>query len=157
MKKIQHELWWGIYFTMMMIVWMCIEKMGGFHDQNIHLHAVFTNLVMFPSIAMFVLAIRKKRLQLGGKINYKQAFVSGAWMTVFITLLTPLTIYTSVVWISPSFFENMTEHAIASGFASKEEATSYFNLYNYMIQSVIATPIMGLATTAIISWFSSRK
>lgn len=157
MKKIQHELWWGIYFTSMMIAWMDIEKIGGFHDQNIHLHAVFTNLVMLPSIAMFVLAIRKKRLQLGGNITYKQAFTSGAVMTLFITLLTPLTIYTSVIWISPNFFENMTEHAIASGFASKEEATSYFNLKNYMIQSTIATPIMGLATTAIVSWFSSRK
>lgn len=157
MKKIQHELYWGIFFSMMMIAWMGIEKMGGFHDQNIHLHAVFTNLVMLPSIAMFVLAIRKKRVLLGGKVTYKQAFISGTWMTLFITLLTPMTIYASVVWISPNFFENMINHAIASGFASKDQAISYFNLNNYLLQSVLATPIMGLITTAIVSWFSSRK
>jgi hypothetical protein len=33
--------------------------------------SVFTNLVMLPAIALFILAIRKKRLQLGGKITYK--------------------------------------------------------------------------------------
>jgi hypothetical protein len=157
MKKLHHELSWGIYFTLMMIGWMALEKLLGFHDEKINLHAVFTNLVMLPAIALFILAIRKKRLQLGGKITYKLAFVCGAWMIFFITLLTPLTIYSSVVWISPDFFQNMIDYSVKNGLVSKEQAISFFNLKSYMIQSVLATPIMGLITTSIVSWFSSRK
>ncbi len=141
----------------MMICWMDLEKIAGLHDKNIDLHPIFTNLVMIPAIAMFVLAIRKKRMQLGGKITYKQAFISGSWMTLFITLLTPLTIYISVVLISPNFFENMIQHAISTGNATQAEATAYFNLNSYLIQSTMATPFMGLFTTAIVAFFSSRK
>jgi hypothetical protein len=157
MKKIQHELWWGVYFTLMMIGWMDFEKIVGFHDKHIELHPIVTNIVMIPAVAMYVLAIQKKRIQLGGKITYKQAFMSGGLMTLCITLLTPLTIYISVVLISPSFFENMIQHAVSTGQATQAEATAYFNLKSYLIQSVMATPFMGLITTTIVAFFSSRK
>jgi hypothetical protein len=157
MKKIQHELIWGIYFTMMMISWMDIEKIGGFHDTRIELHPFFTNLVMIPAIAIYVMAIRKKRLQLGGRISYKQAFISGAIMTFFVTLFTPLVIYVSVTWISPDFFKNMIRFATENKLMTNTAAIEYFNLKSYMIQSVIATPFMGFITTAIVAIFSSRK
>jgi hypothetical protein len=142
---------------MMMIGWMDLEKIGGFHDSRIEWHPFFTNLVMIPAITFYVMAIRKKRLQLGGRISYKQAFISGSLMTLFVTLFTPLVIYISVIWISPDFFKNMIQFATEKKLMTATAAHEYFNLKNYMIQSVIATPFMGLITTGIVAIFSSRK
>ena len=55
------------------------------------------------------------------------------------------------------YFENMIRYAVESGLQTQEEAESYFNLQNYMIQSIIAIPVMELATSAIVAIFTRKK
>nr|WP_319570545.1 hypothetical protein [uncultured Draconibacterium sp.] len=51
----------------------------------------------------------------------------------------------------------MIRYAVESGLQTQKEAESYFNLQSYMIQSIIATPVMGLATSAIVAIFTRKK
>ena len=40
---------------------------------------------------------------------------------------------------------------------SQEEAENFFNLKNYIGQVLIATPIMGIVTSAIVAIFTRKK
>lgn len=55
------------------------------------------------------------------------------------------------------YHDNMIRYAVESGLQTQEEAESYFNLQSYMIQSIIATPVMRLATSAIVAIFTRKK
>lgn len=40
---------------------------------------------------------------------------------------------------------------------TKESATQYFNVRNYVIQSGLAAVVMGTLTSAIVAYFLKRK
>ena len=61
MSKYKIELKWGIIFTLMMLVWMVLEKIAGLHDEHIDKHAIYTNFVAIPAIIVYVLALLDKR------------------------------------------------------------------------------------------------
>ncbi|HRZ42118.1 MAG TPA: DUF4199 domain-containing protein [Bacteroidales bacterium] len=158
MKKINIELKWGIFFTLMMIVWMILEKVSGLYSTHIDKHATFTNFVSIPAILMYVFALlEKRRKDYKGSMTYLQGFKTGLWMTLVITLLTPLTQYLTVVVISPEFFPNMIAYTVEKGIYTPEGAEKYFSLGNYMIQSLLFAPVMGIVTTAIVAIFTRRR
>ena len=60
--------------------------------------------------------------------------------------------------ISPDYFKNVINYSLQVGYyKSYEEASSYFNLKNYMIQSTIGAFVMGIVTTAIVAYFIRSK
>lgn len=158
MKNLRIEIKWGILFTMMMIVWMILEKVTGLYATHIDKHPLVTNFVAIPAILMYVFALLEKRKKYyRGTMTYLQGLVSGLWMTLVVTLLTPLTQYLTVVVISPEFFPNMIAYTVEHGMKSAVEAEAYFNLSNYMMQSIMFAPLMGIVTTAIVAVFTRRR
>ena len=158
MKTIGIEIKWAIYFIVMMLSWMLIEKLSGLHDVHLEQHAIYTNFVMIPAILVYFFALKDKRENFfGGKITYGQAFKSGAIITAIITIATPLTQYITSTIITPDYFENIIAYSVENNMVSLEEAQAYFNLKNYIIQSTIFTPFMGVLTTAVVSIFIKRK
>lgn len=157
MNKYKIEIKWAIIFTVMMLLWMLMEKLAGFHDKNIEQHAIVTNLVFFPAVTAYVLALLDKRKNYyNGTMSYKQSFMSGLIMTAFITLLAPLSQYLTSAVISPDYFKNMIDYTVSSGTLSREAAEAQFNMQSYLIISVIFTPIVGIITTAIVSIFVKK-
>jgi len=158
LNRYKLEIKWALYFSAMMLIWMFGEKMAGLHSTNIAEHANFSNLVSIPAIAIYFFAlieIRNKKFE--GLVNFKQAITSGIVMTGVITLLSPITqIITSLV-ISPEYFENVIKYAVQSNMMTQQEAEDYFNLTNYITQTVIFTPIMGLVTTVLVGFILSLK
>ncbi|WP_290792306.1 hypothetical protein [Flavihumibacter sp. UBA7668] len=57
MEKIKIELKWAIYFSLMVLAWMSLEKMVGLHDKHIDYHLYLTNLFAIPAIAALVMGI----------------------------------------------------------------------------------------------------
>ena len=57
MKKIKIEIKWAIIFTIMVLVWMFIEKLAGFHSEHIDKHPIYTNFIIIPTIIIYVLAL----------------------------------------------------------------------------------------------------
>ncbi len=158
MKTIGIEIKWAIYFIVMMLSWMFMEKLSGLHDEHLDQHAIYTNFIMIPAILVYFFALKDKREKFyGGKISYKQAFKSGAIITAIITIFSPLTQYITSTIITPDYFENIISYSVENEMTTLEEAKAYFNLKSYIIQSTIFAPFMGILTTAVVSIFIKKK
>jgi hypothetical protein len=50
------------------------------------------------------------------------------------------------------------EYSLSTGYyENRVDAEAYFNLKNYMIQSVVGALIMGVVTTAVVAFFLRAK
>jgi hypothetical protein len=158
MKKYSLEIKWGLIFVAMMLIWMVGERLAGLHDENIHLHAIYTNFIMIPAIAVYVFALlEKRRVAYNGVMTYKQGFISGLIITAVVTVISPLTqIITSLV-ITPEYFENVIAYTVSEGMMTEEAARAEFNLQNYIIMSAVSAPILGLVTSALVAIFTRKK
>ncbi|WP_417370117.1 DUF4199 domain-containing protein [Gelidibacter japonicus] len=152
MKTRTIEIKWAIIFSVVGLLWMLLEKLTGLHSTHIDKHMYLTNLFAIPAIIMMVLALKdKKRNFYKGQMSYKQGFVSGLIISVFIALLSPLTQWITSTIITPEYFPNVIAYSVETGYyKSVAEAEAYFNLKNYIIQSSIGALIMGIITTAVI-------
>lgn len=158
MNKYRIEIKWAFIFIVMMLAWMVLERLAGLHSTNIEKHAIFTNFIAIPAIIIYVLALLDKRKNYyDGYMSYKQGFISGAVITLIVTLFSPLIQYIISTIISPDYFSNMIEYSVDSEWMTRQEAEDFFNLNSYMLQVLIGTPIMGLLTTAIVAIFTKKN
>lgn len=158
MNKIKTEITWAFIFMLMTLVWMVLERVAGLHDAHIDKHPIFTNIIAIPAIAVYVLALReKKKTFYNGVMTYRQGLSSGLTMTLFITLLSPLTQYITSAYITPDYFKNVIEYSVSHNYLTREAAEATFNMKSYIIQTIIGTPVMGLITTALVALFIRTK
>ena len=158
MKKYKIEIKWAFIFMVMMLLWMVFERAVGLHDEHIDKHPIYTNFVAILAIAVYVLALLDKRKSFyNGVMTYKQGFVSGLIISLIVTVFSPLTQYITSKIISPDYFNNVIEYSVSNNLMTLEAAQAYFNLKSYIIQVLIATPIMGIVTSAIVAIFTKKK
>ena len=150
------ELVWSLVFVAAMLLWIVLERALGWHSTRIDQHAKFTMLFAVIAIAIYVFALRAKRAQLGGFMSWRQGFVAGVWISVFVTVLSPLSQWLIHTIISPEFFPNLIEYTVAQQIKTREQAEAYFNLRSYMVQSAIGALVMGLVTSASVAIFTRR-
>lgn len=159
MTKVNIEIKWAIIFSIVVLIWMLLEKITGLHSTHIDKHMYLTNLFAIPAIVMMVMALKdKKKNHYNGQISYKQGLVSGTILSIFIALLSPLTQWITSSIITPEYFNNAINYAVNSGYYNTiAQAQNYFNLNNYIVQSTISAIIMGVVTTAIAMIFIKNK
>ena len=159
MKKFSIELKWALIFVAMSLLWMVLEKAVGLHSTHIGLHMYLTNLFAIPAILVYVFALKdKKKNVYNGQMTYKQGFLCGLFITIIVALLAPLTQWITSTIITPEYFPNVIAHSVDTGFyETVEEAEAYFNLKNYMVQSVIGALVMGVITSAVVALFVRSK
>ena len=155
MKAIRIEIKWAIIFSIIVLLWMVLEKLSGLHSQYIDYHIYLTNLFAIPAIWLVVLALKDKRRNFyNGQISYKQGLISGIILSVIIAMLSPLTQWITSYVITPEYFPNVIERSVELGYyESASEAEANFNYKNYAIQGVVGALVMGIATTAIAMIF----
>lgn len=149
------EIRWGLIFIATQLVWMVGERVMGWHDEHIDQHMLLTNLFAIPAVAVYVLALRAKKHQgLGGYMTYSQGVVCGFFITVVVAVFSPAAQWIVSTLITPQYFANAIEHALASGFhETRQAAIDSFNLQRYMIQSAIGALVMGTITSLIVAFF----
>jgi hypothetical protein len=158
MKDLKIEIKWGVLFILVGLIWMVFEKTMGWHDVHIDKHATYSNFIAPIAIAIYVFALLdKKRNFYGGKMSYKQGFISGLIITLVVVILSPLSQYITSTYITPDYFQNVIAYAVSSGQMEQQAAEEYFNLKSYMIQSVIGAGVMGLITSAVVAFFVRSK
>ncbi len=158
MKQYRIEIKWALIFVAMMLVWMVLERLAGLHDQYIHLHPIFTNLIAIPAIIIYVLALLNKRERyFNGFMTYTQGFIAGLVITLVVTILAPLVQVITSTLITPDYFANVISYSVSEGKMSQVEAEAYFNLKSYIVQVLIGTPAMGIVTAAIVALFTRKK
>ena len=158
MKNLKIEIKWAIIFALMTLLWMVLEKAVGLHDVHIDKHMTYTNFFAIPAIAVYVFALLEKRKNhYHGKMTYMQGFICGLIITLFVTILSPLTQYITSTFITPDYFQNAIETGVSTGKTTQEAGEAYFNLENYIIQGLIGAPVMGMITTAIVAIFTRKN
>jgi len=140
------------------LLWMLLERLTGLHSTHINKHAIYTNFFAFIAIAVYVFALRDKRsTDLDGKMTYKEGLRSGAIISIIVGVLSPFGQLITAYIISPNYFENAIAYGVANGLKSQADAEAYFNLKNYIIQSTIFAPVMGVITSAVVAFFLKAK
>ncbi len=158
MKKYGTEIRWGVIFSISIMVWMVFEKAMGWHSNHIDKHPIYTNLFAIVAILIFVMALKDKRDNIyGGKMTWKQGFVSGILISIVVAILSPLTQYITSTYISPEYFPNVIKFAVDSGKMTQEAAEGYFNLKSYMLQSAFGALTMGVVTSALVALFLKKQ
>lgn len=151
------ELTWGIIFSAMMFAWTCLEFATGLHTTHKDLHPILTNLVLFPSVAIYLLALRNVRKTLGGYMTWLQAIRSGMVMTVIIAVLNPMQMYLFFTYVNPTFFTDFAQYAFETNQApSVEKALEYFNISAYLKMGTFGALVMGLVTAAATGYFVKK-
>lgn len=151
------EIKWAIIFTIATLLWMCFEKAMGWHSNKIADHATMTNFFAIIAIGIYVFALlNKRKAYYNGFITWKQGFISGVILSLFVMLLNPLAGLLIHKVISPEYFPNVIAYAIESGQSTKAEAEAYFNLTSYLIQGAVFSLIIGIITGAIVSIFVKK-
>ena len=158
MKRFGIEIKWGIIFTIVMLIWMWMEKLLGWHDEHIDKHRFYTMFFAVPAILVYVLALLDKRKNyFNGKMTWVQGFITGLGITVVVAVLSPLTQYIISEFITPNYFENAIAHAVENEKMDLVFAKEYFNLKNYIWQSLMSAVGMGVFTSAIVALFVKKK
>lgn len=152
------EIKWAVIFTALNLAWILLERMAGFHGPYLHLQPQITVLFILPTIAVYVLALREKKREFyRGGMNYIDGLISGAILTLLITLLSPLVQLLSAKLISPEFFRNAIEYSVGRGVMNRENAETYFSLNSYIRQALLANPVIGMITTSLVAYFIRTK
>lgn len=158
MKKFGIEIKWGVIFTIVMLLWMWMEKLLGWHDEHIDKHRFYTMFFAVPAILIYVLALLDKRKNhFRGKMTWVQGFITGLGITFIVAVLSPLTQYIVSEIITPNYFENAIEYAVETGELDRMRAQEYFSLKNYIWQSLMSAVGMGVFTSAIVALFVKKK
>jgi hypothetical protein len=157
MRKVSTEIKWALIFVAATLLWNLGEKLAGLHSTLIDKHAVVTYFFFLPAVTIYVLALLDKRKNYyGGAMTYGQGLVSGVVITLFVTLLSPLTQLIVSDVITPDYFTNVINYAVSSGEMTQQAAEEYFNLKSYIIQGLIGAPLMGIVTSAIVALFTRK-
>ena len=158
MSKYKIEIKWAFIYTIASLAWMVFEKEMGWHDVSISKHPLYSTLFSFVGIIIYYFALREKKIiSYNNIIHWKEAFVAGAIMTVFVTILAIPVFYLTVNVISPLFFKNMIDYAVSSKVYTPEQAESYFNIKSYLLQVVGGSLSMGIVTSAVIAYIIQTK
>lgn len=152
------EIRWGIYFIVMQLSWMQLEKSLGYHNERIAEHASFSMWVMLPSFLVYFFALHFKRVKdYGGKMSYKEGLISGLLITAVVTVLTPVSQSITSLFITPEYFPNVIAYSVESGAMTQEAAEAYFNLKSYIIQSTMFAPVAGVVTSLLMALVNMRR
>ena len=157
-NKYTTEIKWAIIFSVVMLIWITLEKLTGLHSEHISKHPTYTNFFAIPAVAVYVFAfLDKQKKSYQGIMTYKQGLKTGIIITIIIAILSPITQSISSLIITPEFFPNVIEYSVTKGLMSVEEANSFFNLKNYVIIATLGSLIMGVITTIVVAFFTKSN
>lgn len=158
MEKFKIELKWAVIFSICLLLWMYFEKTMGWHDEKVRFQPIYTMLFGFIAIIIYVLALlNKKKEYYNNQIDWKQGFLSGAILSLFIAFFTPIVLYVTFENISPDYFTNIINYKTENSKMTLEDAKKYFSLSNYMYTNTFSALSNGIVMSAIIAFFIKSK
>lgn len=158
MKKFEIELKWAVIFSVALLLWMYFEKAMGWHSERIKFQPIYTMLFGVIAVIIYVLALlEKKKEYYNSTIHWKQSFLSGAILSLFIAFFTPVVLYITYAIISPEFFSTFITYKTENTKMSLADAEKYFSMSNYLYANTFSTLSNGIVISAIISFFIKSK
>lgn len=158
MKNFTIEIKWAIIFSVVSVLWIGFENFLGWHDIHIKNQLFGSYFFLLPSILIYVLAIKDKKINFfSGMMSWQQGMVTGVYLSFFIALLSILVQIVCFEFITPHFFENMIKYMLVTDGMTLQEARDYFNLTSYVKQGVFGSLSMGVVTSSIVAYFMQTK
>lgn len=153
------EIRYAVLISLLMLLWLALEFLVGLHDTFIAYHPYITMLALIIPVVCARLAVKEKTEELNGRINFKQAFTTGAIVAALAAVFSlPVQVVFHLL-INPDFFDNMIASAVKRAelnhldvAAASADATAYFNLQSYLLMSFAGTLIFGLLIAAFMAW-----
>ena len=156
--KYKLEIKWGLIFIASILVWALLERMFGLHGTHIDKHPTYSNIFALVAISLYVLALRDKRASdPDGKMSYKDGLLSGLIISIVVMILSPLAQIITHYVITPDYFSNAIAYSVEHDLHTQASAEEYFSMKNYIIQSTLFAPIMGIITSAVVAFFLKPK
>jgi hypothetical protein len=158
MNKYKTELKWAIYFMILSLLWVMMERLLGWHGEHIDKQAAYSMLFAIPAIALYVFALLdKKKTDFGGVMTYQQGFISGLAISIIVMIFSPVVQLITTYIITPHYFENAITHAVSISHMKQEDAEAYFSLKSYILQGAVNALVMGIITSAVVAFFVKSK
>jgi len=150
--SIRIELRYAVLTSLLVLLWLITEFEIGLQDKYVSVHPYISLLAYLIPVVTYRMALREKIEEKYGKLSFKQAFISGLLMTVFCSILAvPIQLGFHKL-VNPDFFETMIMYSTEHSHYSLEQAAHYFNLQNYIIESVIGTFFVGAIISLILAF-----
>ncbi len=158
LKNFNLELKWATILSIASLLWFSIEKMFGLHDINVSKQLVISYFSALPTILLYFFAIRdKKKTVFNGIMTWKQGVVSGIYISFFVALFGLLINYICLEYISPQYFQNISDYLISTKAMTVQGAKEYFNLKSYLIEGVFGALSVGVVLSALVAFFLQTK
>lgn len=129
----------------------------GLHSTYIALHPYISPIFVLVGIFVLYLGMKDHKTRHGGEVEYLPSFLSGVYISIVFTILSPLVSYVFHTFINPDFFDSMINAAVLNGFMIEEKAKDYFSLRSYIQQGIVGSFIFGIVTSAIIALFLRKR
>lgn len=158
MKNFIIEIKWSLIIGILGLIWIFVEKHFGYHNDKVGYYQLFS-ILFFPIMALgYVLCLReKKQKYYNGNMSWTHGFISGIFLSAFLTILAPFGQFITHNFISPDMSANAIELATSKNTMTLEQATTYYNLNSFMMQSVFSTLSTGIVTGAVVAYFLRTK
>lgn len=154
MKKFTIEFNWAIIYTLASLLWTVLEKSLGFHNERIGSQMIFSWAFGLVAIPVYFLALNdKKKNFFNGKGDWKQLFLSGVVMSVFVAILSVLAQYISYTVISPDYVNNYVDFLTRTKKMTAEQAQLFFSFNSLVLQGASSGISLGVIISAIVALF----
>lgn len=145
MKKFETEFKWAVYFMLLLFIWFYMEKLMGLHANYVRFEGIFSILILAPQAFLYHFALRQKREKyFKGNISWKQAFFSGAILTLIIAGLSPIVSYSTTAVISPEFMDNLRMQTGQSKDIYSANRFSTDLLFSLLSNGIVIAAIMAI-------------
>lgn len=149
---------WAIIYTVISLLWTLGENLSGLHYTYLEAQPFVTNFVLVPYAVCYFLAVKEYRdKDFRANMTWQQGFTFGMITTFIIVYLSIPALYFSLYWISPSFFANAQQYAINCSYMTEQEAKDYYSWGNYLQQTVVFIPVIGVIYSATAATFLRKK
>ena len=158
MKQFSIELKWAFNFFIASMLWMMLEKFLGYHDDKIQYQPLFSMLLGFVTLVIYIFALKDKKINFyHNQMNWREGFVSGLTLSLVIALFTTMIEYTKHHVISPYFLETMQKIIVEQNKMTLENAENFFTFSNTLSQSIFYVISFGSVLAALISLVIKSK
>ncbi len=155
MRKLAIEFKWAIRFIFIYLAWAMGEKVLGVYTTHTEYFALSSVLFYLFAIIIFIAALReKKKIVFNNHIEFRQAAVSGIYMTAFIAVLVPFAQIIIYKAIAPHFLALQIEKSVAAG---NTHAAELLSLQSIILQTVFFMLSIGVVYSAIVAYFLQAK
>lgn len=157
---------YGLLIVVFLFLWLTLEYMVGLHSEYVRFHPIATLLSLVIPLLFLYYGMREAQKSYRGveEFTYGKAFLTGIFITLVVTILSPLGQWLFHSVLAPDFLDSMQPNVEAQKLSqdvdtevARREAGESTYLSAYLMQSALGYLIAGVIMSAILAIFVRDK